>query len=308
MARWAAYIKRHHDPDAHWLTVDAGNYVDRAGTGGGCTSKCQFVITSYRDLHYDVLNLGRQEAWMGLETLQSVLDTTKNTQFVSANLIQVKSGKPVAKPYVIKDYGDFRVAILGLLNEADFPKASSLLDSTQLRVDPYFETAKKYVPMLARKADAVIVLTELPSAAIDSLAKSFPQVDLVISTGALRNGETPTTIGKTYVVGPGSSGYAGHNVMMEFNPAWKDSIACINSTDNLTETYEEPGEWQQRLTAFGTVSVPSSPPPASAVGTRPTSISPTGTPTNVAPSPSGTGTQSPPAKPVETGHEGHTHG
>lgn len=269
------------------------------------------MITSYRDLHYDVLNLGRQEAWMGLSTLQALMDTTKNTEFVSANLIKVKSGKPVAKPYVIKDYGNMRVGILGLLNEADFPKASSLLDSNELRVDPYFEAARKYVAMLRKKTDAVVLLCELPTAAIDSLVNSMPNaIDLVISTGALRSGEAPSQNGRTHIVSPGSSGYSGHYAMLEFNPAWKDSVGFANTTDYLTDTYEEQGEWTDKLAAFN--STPGSPtPPAKTTqminGVPPTSASPTVAPTvkplavpQAQPTPSGGSTQ--------PGHEGHTHG
>ncbi len=255
------------------------------------------MITSYRDLHYDVLNLGRQEAWMGLSTLEAVMDTTKNTEFVSANLIKVKGGKPVAKPYVIKDYGNMRVGVLGLLNEADFPKASSLLDSNELRVDPYFEAAKKYIPMLRRKTDAVVLLCELPTAAIDSLVSAMPNaIDLVISTGSLRSGETPVQNGRTHIVGPGSSGYSGHYAMLEFNPAWKDSVGFSNMTDYLTETYEEKSEWTDRLAAFN--ASPGTP------GATPTNV-----PTSISPAPPGTSPSVTPqggqVKSVQTSTQSH---
>ena len=260
------------------------------------------MITSYEDLHYDVLNIGRQEAWMGLSTIKAIMDTTKDTEFVSANLIDVKNGKPVAKPYVIKDYGNMRVALFGLLNEADFPKTSSLLDSTQLRVDPYFEAAKKYVPMLRKKADAVVLICELPTAAIDSVVKSMPDmIDLVISTGALRSGETPTQIGNTHVVGPGSSGYNGHYAMLEFKPEWKDSVGFVNWTDPLADSYEETSEWTQKLAQFNTTPAPTSSLPGKQVAAPPPGT-PSNLPTIKTGKPADTGTQS------KTGHEGHDHG
>ena len=269
------------------------------------------MITSYEELHYDVLNLGRQEAWMGLETLEAIMDTTDKTEFVSANLINVKTGKPVAKPYVIKDYGTMRVGLLGLLNEADFPPSSTLLDSTKLRVQPHLEAVKKYLPSLARKVDAVIVLSELPTAAIDSMSKMYPDIDLVISTGALRDGEKPAKVGKTNIVGPGSSGYNGHYAMLEFNPAWKDSVAFTNAMDPLTDTYEEPGEWTQRLAAFGTSSVQNAAPLQS--GGKPNlGVTPGNQPTTIPiqTSPSTTPSAVPTGKPTSTqpGHEGHAHG
>jgi len=251
--RWVAFMKRHADPDAYWLSVDAGNYVDRGATPG-CSNKCQFLIGSYRDLHYDVLNIGKQEAWMGRSTLKQIIDTTKGTGFVSANLIDMKTRRPLAKPYIIKDYGKLRVGVLGLLNEADFPKGSMLLDSTELTVAPHMEACRKYIPSLAKKVNALVVLAELSTPAIDSLVRAFPEIDLVISTGAVQSGETPTIIGKTRVMGTGSSGYNGHYAMLEFHPAWKDSIGFLQFQDQLIATYDESGPWADRLTAFNAAS------------------------------------------------------
>ena len=259
MARWAAFINRQKNPDASWLTVDAGDYVDRAGNGG-CSSKCQFMVTSYEDLHYDVLNIGKQEVWMGYNALDSLIRATKaakNTQFVSANLINVKTKRPMTSPSVIKDFGHFRVGLIGLLAEADFPRGSALLDSTHLAVTPYMDAARKYLPSLLHKTDAVVVLGELSSGQIDTLVKAFPDIALVISTGALRNGETPLTIGKTRVVGPGSSGYSGHWAMLEFNAAGKDSLGFSQYQDQLTESYEEKGLWADKVAAFN--ATPASP-------------------------------------------------
>lgn len=245
--------------------------MDRAGGTGGCTNKCQFMIYSYKDLHYDVLNIGRQEVWMGKPTLQSIIDTTKSTKFISANLLERKSGKPFVDPYVIKDYGNMRVGILGLLNEADFPAGSSMIDSVNFKVGPYADAMQKYVPMLAKKADVVVLLCELPSTALDSIIPKYPQVNVVISSGALKNGEQPTKIGHTQIVGTGSSGYSGHFATLELNPAWRDSIAFTNFNDFLTDSYEIKGEWADRLNAFNTNPPPNPPIPGGQInaGTTP---------------------------------------
>ena len=244
--------------------VDAGNYVDRQGTGG-CSNKCQFMVTSYKDLHYDVLNLGRQEAWMGYETLRAMLDTIKGTQFVSANLLDLKTKKPLAKPYVIKNYGTMRVAVIGLLNEGDFPKGTTLLDTTRLVIEPHLQAAKKYIPALAPKVDAVVLICELPSAALDTLLKVVPDIDLVITTGNVRSGESPSNIGKTHILGTGSSGYNGHYAMLEFNPSWGDSIGFRPYQDALSDTYDEKGEWADRQAAFNAAPPPSPKPATPAV-------------------------------------------
>jgi 2',3'-cyclic-nucleotide 2'-phosphodiesterase (5'-nucleotidase family) len=208
------------------------------------------MVTSYEGLHYDVLNIARQEVAMGYETLVAMRDTTDDTEFVSANLIDVNTGKPLFDPYVIKDYGNMRVGIMGLLRPADFPPHSSGMDTTNLRAEDFLETANKYLPVLERKCDAVMVLAELPTADVDALVEAHPEIDLIISTGALRTGEQLSDVGKTKVVGTGSSGYNGHWISMEFDPAWGDSVAYDSFRDQLTDKYEEEGEWSERLADF----------------------------------------------------------
>lgn len=212
---------------------------------------------------------------MGYETLRAMMDTVKTTDFVCANLLEVKSKRPVVKPFVIKDYGKFRVGVIGLLNEADFPKGSTLLDTANMVVMPHREAAKKYFPSLSRKVDAVVLLTELPSALLDTLLKTYPEIDLVISTGGMRNGETPAAVGKTRVIGSGSSGYNGHYVELEFNAAWKDSLGFKHFQDPLTDSYDEKGIWADRLAAFNalpaTAPKPTAVPPSTQkqLGTNP---------------------------------------
>jgi 2',3'-cyclic-nucleotide 2'-phosphodiesterase (5'-nucleotidase family) len=284
VARWAAFINRQKNPDASWLTVDAGDYVDRGGNGG-CTNKCQFMVTSYKDLHYDVLNIGKQEVWMGYDALDSLIRATKaakGTQFVSANLVNVKTKRPLTNPTVVKDYGHFRVGLIGLLAEADFPKGSTLLDSTHLAVTPYMDAAKKYLPSLLKKTDAVVVLGELTSGQIDTLVKAYPDIDVVISTGAVKTGEAPYVVGKTHVLGTGSSGYSGHYAMLEFNPSRSDSVGFTQYQDQLTETYEEKGLWADKIAAFSAMpAAPAQPlktpnPALNTLPTQPKPAAPTG--------------------------------
>ncbi len=226
------------------------------------------MIYSYEGLHYDVLNVGKQEVWMGKETFLSILDTTK-CDFVSANLLDIKSKKPFVKPYVIRDYGNMRVGVLGLLNDADFPKGSSMLDSTAFAVTSAYDAAKKYVPMLQKKCDAVVLLCELPSTMLDTMCLQIPGIDLVVSTGALKSGEQMMTVGDTRIVGTGSSGYSGHYATIELNPAWKDSAAVVNFSESLTDTYEEKGLWADRVNQFNASPPPAKIPPAKTPGAVP---------------------------------------
>ncbi|MBL0062478.1 MAG: hypothetical protein IPP40_13585 [bacterium] len=250
MARLATFFQRNQDPTANWLTVDAGNFVDKDGAKSGCSVKCKFLLTSYDELDYDVLNIARQEIAMGYETLTTLRDTSKSVEFVSANLMDVKKNRLMFEPYAIKDYGNMKVGVMGLIRDADFPPTASVIDTNTMRVSSTREAADRYLPKLKNEVNSIVVLCELSSDDIDTLVKAHPYIDLVISSGALKSGETTISIGNTRVVGVGSSGYNGHWAKLEYNPAWGDSFAYADYKDALIDTYELPGEWTDKLAAF----------------------------------------------------------
>ncbi|MBK8131197.1 MAG: hypothetical protein IPK53_20530 [bacterium] len=55
----ATFVERKQEPQANWLIVDAGNFVDRAG------SPEEVRVHAAETLKYDVLNVARQEISMG---------------------------------------------------------------------------------------------------------------------------------------------------------------------------------------------------------------------------------------------------
>ncbi len=234
---------------------------------------------------------------MGYETLVALRDTSKTTKYVAANLVDVKTNKPLFDPYVIKDYGNMTVGVLGLLRDADFPATTSIVDTTTMRVTSTLDAAAKYIPELMRKSNALVILCELPSDDIDSLVAKYPDIDVIISTGALRTGEQTTIVGKkTRLLGTGSSGYNGHYATLEFKPAWGDSVAFTDFKDALMETYDVPGDWATRLAAFEGASKPPTQ-PVNTGGIAVPNTNPSNSPTKSAPKPS-----------TGDGHEGHSHG
>jgi hypothetical protein len=116
---------------------------------------------------------------------------------------------------------------------------------------------------------------------------------VIISTGALRSGETMTMSGKTRVFGTGSSGYNGHYAMLEFNPSWRDSIAVADFKDPLADSYEQTGQWADRLATFEGKSG---------------QVIPSQQGISTSPATPGTGTTLTPSTKAADPHAGHSHG
>jgi 5'-nucleotidase/UDP-sugar diphosphatase len=123
--------------------------------------------------------------------------------FLSAN-IKTKDGKYLGKPYLIKKYKGFKVAIFGLtsketatIGDPEFVKNLVFADEV--------ETAKKLLPILRKKADIVIALVHMGIYSDDStgsrrLAKCVPGIDLIIDGHSHTNLSAPLYVGKTPIV------------------------------------------------------------------------------------------------------------
>ena len=78
--------------------------------------------------------------------------------FLSANIVDGE-GKPFFKPYIIKDFGDVKVAIYGLTTEET--EILEPLYLGDLKFLNAVEVSKKLIPELRKKADVVIALVHL---------------------------------------------------------------------------------------------------------------------------------------------------
>src|SRR5258705_1653943 len=139
---------------ANHLLVDSGDFFGIAGEQDSL--KSGFMVQMMDKLGYNAATIGERELSFGQRYL---LDTFKKTKIdlVSANVVFADTKKPLAKPYVIRKVGNVRVAITGLVGkELPFRKIPSEPELTVL--DP-FETAKKLIPELKKKADVVVVLS-----------------------------------------------------------------------------------------------------------------------------------------------------
>jgi len=225
------------DPDANQLILDAGDFVGKVHSmKNECSSTCQLMFNSFKAMEYNVLGLGRAELALGRDSLQVVLDTL-NIPVICANVIDLRTHKPVVKPYYIQKYGNMVIGVIALINEKN-PRKFQQIDTTQFELLPCLEVARSIVPKLKRKVDAVILLCDFKRPDIDTLLQVVPQIDVVITKGHIRPRSKVSLEGKTLLVPTGSSGHNGTALTLEFNPSWGDSIGYDFVDAQLTDEYE----------------------------------------------------------------------
>lgn len=178
--------------------------------------------SSFRDI------LRQQREWAGFP-------------FLSANIVKKESGELLdfVDPYMIKAFGDFKVAILGLTTEEAMiiPDRKFIHD---LEARNAIEIAQTFVPDLRKEADVVIALTSLGFTEEQmwggfrgttdvSLATAVPGIDVIVGGNSREAFEEPQLVGDTLVVRAGDYGrYVG-----------RLDLTIDSETDTITEyTYK----------------------------------------------------------------------
>ncbi|MFN8369683.1 MAG: bifunctional UDP-sugar hydrolase/5'-nucleotidase [Bacteriovoracaceae bacterium] len=180
------------------ITLDAGDFLE-----GNLFYLADFGAFNFRmmnDLNYDAVVMGNHDWLMGTQALDYLLERANfDFSLLSANL-KIKdfyqprypSIEEKIKPYKIIEVNQYKIAILGL--STNDPLYSWRFQDGVVQ-DP-ISVAKKYAKFLKKemKVDFIIALTHLGSKKDLKLAKSVPEIDLVVGGHDHRMIETPLEV------------------------------------------------------------------------------------------------------------------
>ena len=163
--------------------------------------KAMAIVAAFNHMGCDAITIGEDDLLWGKENL---LEIIKGREFsvVSANLIDGESGKPLFRPYVIKQMGGFKVGIFGL-----FPKSPRKEGQfSGLTVLEPFGIAQKMVSTVRREADFVILLSHLGYAKDLELARKVEGINVIAGGHNGINLSHPRIIENTVVLQVGNRG------------------------------------------------------------------------------------------------------
>lgn len=172
LVRTATLIHAARQEVKNSLLVDNGDIIQGSPLGdymavkGLREGEIHPVYKALNTLDYSVGNLGNHEFNYGLPYLKKALAGAR-FPYVNANVIDVKSGKPLFTPYLIKSTtvvdreGKTQTLKIGYIGFV--PPQIMVWDKANLqgkvRVDDITETARRYVPeMRAQGADLIIAI------------------------------------------------------------------------------------------------------------------------------------------------------
>ncbi len=158
---------------------------------------------------YHAIAMGGEEFTFGTEFLKDQIGASK-IPFLSANAYVGETKEPLGRPYIIRELGRVKVAILGLtappVKKSPVPHGDrepvQAGESAFEVADPLLK-AKEYLTILKGKVGLVIVVSDLPENENRILASEFGDIRVVLST----RGRVPIENVSGTVVVAARSGY-----------------------------------------------------------------------------------------------------
>lgn len=228
LARRVSYMLGERSRDGSMLVVDSGNLFPKRKTeraGGMETGIAELLARAYGRMAVDAVNVGSAEAAMGRELFSR--PEISRLPWVSANIVSDR-GDPLFNPYIIKNIGNMRVGIVGLVSLGDDPAIKKGFGSGYAVADPV-SAARKVIGEISGKTDVILVLSCLASEEIRRLAAENPRICFILGGGEGRTTVHPLRESGTPLLRSGKDGmYVG-----------RLNLTCTGSMNGFLDAEEE---------------------------------------------------------------------
>ena len=182
LPRRAHYLKTVKEEVKNLLLLDGGDalvisYFGQPSEREKARKRAEFVLNIYEKLGYDALNVGDTDLGLGVEYLKTLQKKSK-IPFLSTNLKEKKTGRPIFKSHLVKEVDGMRIGIIGLLTPDIHPFIQKELKNYFIE-DPIkaaLETINRYLA----DCDHIIALAHLTPIEIQTFTKRIPKISIII--------------------------------------------------------------------------------------------------------------------------------
>ncbi|MEM7263572.1 MAG: hypothetical protein AAF488_16410 [Planctomycetota bacterium] len=184
ITRRSALIKQLRVRVPEFVLIDGGNTLfgrdDRLAKDHErpqLIEKAKVLIESYNRMGYRAMTFGHFDLSLGLDTLKELL-AEADFPCVCANFVYAETGETVFPPFVEIEAGGVKVGVLGLTNTLQPHFLASKAPGTAM-VDT-LEAARRWVPELRERNDAVVVLSQNSLDFNQKLAREVDGIDFIL--------------------------------------------------------------------------------------------------------------------------------
>ena len=176
------------------LFLDGGDIMEGQALGVVYNGAADFDAMSAAG--YDAMVLGNHDFQCPIAQFYKNLQLAKFT-VLCANVLDRKTQKMILPPYRIFDVNGLKVGLVGVtaVMAQGCEAAKDNLDVP----DPY-ETAKRFVPIVRRKSDLVVVLSHLGNGEDGILAKQVPGIDVIVGAHSHTRLPIPQVVNGTIIL------------------------------------------------------------------------------------------------------------
>lgn len=238
LAARSTYVKEIRESNKNVLVVDAGDFT--TGRPESNFFQGEPDLIGYNHIGYDLISMGNHEFDYDWATVQKQIGMS-NFPWLNANVKKDGEYLENVQPYIIKDYGDFKVAIIGLMTK-ETKKTGNPAHIGDLIFLDEVEVAKELVPKLKKKADIVIAVVHMGLYDTDSrgsrrLAAEVPGISLIVDGHSHTKIEEPVYVKGTPIVQARHWGLYMGNGELTFKDG---SVTSFNwSLDPINTRYRE---------------------------------------------------------------------
>jgi 2',3'-cyclic-nucleotide 2'-phosphodiesterase (5'-nucleotidase family) len=173
MARRATKVKEVRKTSENVLLLDAGNTLF-GNQPLAKQTQGRAIVEAMNLLGYDALVLGSEDFWLGLDVLRQRMEEAE-FPILSANVVIQGTDQLFATPYVIKEIGSHKVAIIGLTNQ----EAASAAGGDIVVLDP-LQALQDLMGEVSEEAEVIILLSHLGTEVDYQIANEVQGIDLIV--------------------------------------------------------------------------------------------------------------------------------
>jgi 5'-nucleotidase len=233
---------RREQPDL--LLVDAGNALIGSES---LESNGKVIIAAYNALDYDAVNLCHRDFWFGKAETLALLKDAKFAA-LSANFLDEERGEPLVQPYVVKEIGGQRIAIIGV---AQAPAGLDFLPHLKehlagIRIQAPVEALAKWLPKAKAESDKVILLYYGSASGLQPIQDKFGGDLTAILVGGIRPEHLPQTAKSPLV---GTSNHGRHLAQIQLTGSGSETKLEVTQIA-IEPTIKPDAEMEKVLAAF----------------------------------------------------------
>lgn len=191
-ARRTYLMDKFKSENPNTLILDAGDLLTGTVISGFFRGEADYGV--FERMPYDAMAIGNHDFDYSQATLRHFIKTSP-IPVLSANIFE-SNNQLLAKPYIIKNVGGLKLAIIGLTTPST-PVTTHPRNVVGLHFGDPAAVLGGYMPELKQKADLIIALTHIGLSEDKQLAESVPGIDVIVGghshtkvNGLIKSGNT----------------------------------------------------------------------------------------------------------------------